>query len=394
MQNRNIYITIALAFIVLLGIILFKDNSGLSNEDLNATVDARVALLLTEQNLSGTSEAQIEAQRPLILTDIALAYPSETATATNTATFTPSATSLDPPTQTPTPTATPLQLRGFRGIRILDDINASGILAVDNTNLYFAMTEANILRVYDINTYRLLWEQETESPITLLVWSPTDARILSGHEDGQIFLWRFNEAEPVLRLEIGQPLSDLLWSPDGSQFIAAFDNEVQVLDAEEGTVINTVSVALQPRLSWQRMNRALILVDSEGIFTLDLSNQRLQVISNIVLPVTAFEVASDAFTIIYIDGNNVINKRVISVSQATYRLTPTSSITSLDWSPDNESLALTGSDNSIQIRNADSGSTILSLQHNAALRDAQWTSNNRRVFVLTDFIYVIELPRD
>ena len=384
MQNRNLYLSIAAVFLVLLGIIFYLEAQRPSSEAINATIDARVAL--SNELLQST----VVAQRPLILTDVALAYPSETPSPTATATFTASPTPLDPPTQTPTPTATPLQLRGFRGIEVLEDINPTGVIALDNFTVYFAVSESNILRVYDFDAFQVLWEVETISPITHLAWSTTDNRILSAHEDGHVFLWRFNENEPLLSLELGQNLSDLIWSPDGTSFVTAVDNELNIWDLE-GVLMNSIPVALQPKVVWRRLDRYPIVADSNGLSTLNLSIGSSQLISNIVLPVTLFDVAPDNINFVYVDANNIINRRTITIIQPAYRLTPNAEIISLDWSPDGESLVTTDSDNYLQVRDAATGSVSLSLQHSAPLVDARWTADNRHIFVITDFIYVFRL---
>src|SRR5688572_23337129 len=93
--NRNLFVFVV-GFSVLLVLIFFLVSRRLTTDDLNATVDARVEAILTTQ-------------RPLVLTDVALAYPSETptATATPTLTYTPSATWTPTATATVTPTYTP-----------------------------------------------------------------------------------------------------------------------------------------------------------------------------------------------------------------------------------------------------------------------------------------------
>jgi cytoskeletal protein RodZ len=90
--NRNLFVFIV-GFSALLALIFFLESRRLTADDLNATVDARVEAILTTQ-------------RPLVLTDVALAYPSETPTATNTPTNTPTNTATATSTSTPTNTAT------------------------------------------------------------------------------------------------------------------------------------------------------------------------------------------------------------------------------------------------------------------------------------------------
>lgn len=58
-SNRNLYIVIAVAVIAILGIIFFLESTELSSDDVNATVDARVALILTDADFDATSQAQI-----------------------------------------------------------------------------------------------------------------------------------------------------------------------------------------------------------------------------------------------------------------------------------------------------------------------------------------------
>jgi hypothetical protein len=58
-SNRNVYIAIIVAFGLLLAIIVILNRQQLNSDDLNATVDARVAAILTEEGFSGTQEGRI-----------------------------------------------------------------------------------------------------------------------------------------------------------------------------------------------------------------------------------------------------------------------------------------------------------------------------------------------
>src|SRR5688572_10719397 len=182
-QNNNlvIYTVIGVAFGVLLVLLLVLTAEEPEAEpvDIDATVDARVAIALTEAGISGTAEAQ----RLQILTEVAETFP----TATLTPSITPSPTST--PTLTPMPT--PIALQVGRTELIIGAASFSNRVVAwsgDGTAIAGG-DEENKLVIGTLADGQVVSLGTTNGAVTSIDWSPDNRRIAVGDDTNSVFIW-------------------------------------------------------------------------------------------------------------------------------------------------------------------------------------------------------------
>jgi WD40 repeat protein len=396
MQNRNVYLSIAAVFVILLGTIFFLEAQRLSPENLDATIDARVAQANAGQDatidarvaLALASETEedvlstIEAQRPLVLTDVALAYPSETPRPSDTPTLVPTATSLVP--QAPS-------LREFPGVELVESITNIGAFAVNPEGSYFAVSGGNVLRFYNLFTYELLQEYEFEAAVNQIAWAPRYNRIAAADISGKVLIWVFGEGTPMLSLETEATLTDLHWSPDGNQLITANDNQLRFW-AMQGSLTKEFAVGLEPSVEWGLMIWPIAVRDNDGLFTMTVRMTEPQPFENVENPISAIDISPNGYDIAYADANNVVHIRTLNESEPRVSFDSPNPVRQIEWSADGNYLLLLEAPNQLRVRNASTGANVLNLQHSSEISTLLWSGDTYRIFVVADFIYTFELP--
>jgi WD40 repeat protein len=289
MNNNRAYLAITTAAIALVAfVLLYVNSTRLSDEAFDATVDARVAVLLTAQGVDATSQARIEAalteqgiastsqarieaavtaqgavatsqaqiaaaltqegigatiaaQSPALLTQVAHFYPSETNTPTSTPTDTPTATYTPSATFTPTNTATSTSTPTNTATHTPTN---TPTLTPSPDEAAFVITELPASN--DISSRS---EVMSEDDIWLLSLSPDNDKLAVNYFDTTIGIVDLanGNVEPILE---GLPhLANFMsWSPDSERLAAApyqedaYDASTMfVWNAETGQVVHRLT---------------------------------------------------------------------------------------------------------------------------------------------------------
>ncbi|MFO1078137.1 MAG: serine/threonine-protein kinase [Planctomycetota bacterium] len=110
------------------------------------------------------------------------------------------------------------------GIELLASIPIAGASAIactrDARSLF--TSEQRWLRRRRADGGELVWERACASPVSSLLLLPDESRLVAGHEDGTVSLWRPDHNDPVATLQTGSlGIRDLIADPNGLWLAAA-----------------------------------------------------------------------------------------------------------------------------------------------------------------------------
>ena len=435
-NNRGIYIAIFIVFIVLLGIIIYLESTDLSSEDADATVDARVVAILTDAdyestyqtqidsvnatgesqiaNLSGTNEARetqialdfpstAEAQRGLVLTDVAIAYPSETMTPSPTATPTSTATATITSTPTLTPSPTPRNPDTDAPIRenvvvsnlLLNKLengyvdfawspdetqfatsfftSTAGELRVYNSNdltdyqtiidldrgarqiswsddgRFIAVSDiSEMIRIVDTETWEELHSFPTDEVVFDFLWT-ADSQYLIGVTAGELYVWDVESAKLSHTYELNESnFTDLDWNEDFSYFAVSDNRDFEYLSIEGNGHIKELD-DLSPDID----NRIMSLdISPDGQF-IAISVDELE-------EILLWNIADESETFLF-DGHS-------------------DTIHMVSWSPNSEYIVTSGADGVARVWEVASNRLIYILNHgDNNVWESHWASDGTLV---------------
>jgi WD40 repeat protein len=394
--NRNLFVFIV-GFSVLLVLIFFFESRRLTTDDLNATVDARV-------------EAILATQRPLVLTDVALAYPSETptATATSTLTYTPTATWTPTATATVTPTYTPTATVSITPIA--QNIASTQFLVqtLDFVSPYFALSPNSLELVGLDAAQQILHVNLSDNTIqsvgrvsdwiTSIAWSPNGRYLAVADIQKNITLHNLIDQE---QQSIGSPdllVEQLVWSPN-STYLAGASSEIVYVWAMFRLNAPFIQRLLHPAsrttVSWQAQDDFFGATVNDGVQISRVIRRAFDLTS--ILPNTTSAILVEwsptgtSFATATTDNQIRIHRNALG----TVLLTMTGHeaiIHDISWSPDARYIASASGDTTVKVWDVQTGEVLFVLEHPASVMQVAWTFDGRYLITGANEIFVWEFP--
>lgn len=444
-ENRNIYIIIFLVFIILIGIIFYFESRRLSSEDMEATVDARVGIVLTDSDFDSTNEARLtqavenfgvtsqaqvddsrqsiastneaqstqaaesfhitaEAQRPIILTNVALAYPSDTPTSTDTPTNTPTSipTNTFTPTNTPTNTATAtsssqnVESSGFI-IGSIDFISREFAISPDGSEIVGA-DHNNELFIFNLATVQARSLGQALGSVTAIDWSPDGQYIAVADMNKNLIIWDVNIQEEVYSYSSSIIINELIWSPDNEYLGAIGRNRLFVwsrpaflLPLSRGVSISSINESF----SWLSFQGVIAVAagDAVRLFRVDGQN------SNLVVPDTrgAIFVTWSPSGSLFATADD--DEKIYIQRSGMGRIEHTLSghrddILYISWSPNSRYIASASEDETVRVWDVETGELLYILNHRITVSSVKWSPDGSYLASSALGVTLWDLPID
>lgn len=419
MKNSTIYgVVIAILGIVVVLLVIDRLNA-LPADQLMATVEAKMALAATQQNIDAT----LAAQSAGLLTQVAIFYPSNTPTPTNTptATFTPSntATATATPTNTATATATPtitltpsatftpsitptpsqtaVALGEHPGRPFSAKVGSAMAWSPDSRYLLISDPTGKVSIWDTTNNAQTLALDDLHITVQAAAWSPDGRYVATGDDHSQITVWDSTSGEMLFQVNQDGPVHDVEWSPDGSLIAGMSASQLNIWDAQSGELFGTYPVDQHTgtSLSWQPQHNDMLIYGTFGdphLFQLNWNadTRQFSLIGQITVRGASAGVNDVQWSP---DGRYIAsayNDRTVVIVDASsgalvQRLNGhRASIYSFSWSPDSHFIASTSEDRSVRIWNALTGAELYTVDEAQVSRVVRWSPDGKFIAFAPD----------
>ena len=201
--------------------------------------------------------------------------------------------------------------------------------------------------------------------LDLVAFSSDGKTLASANSNGQIVLWDVASGQARLTLpsQIANPVSGIVFSPDGNTLASVSDNSILLWDAASGDELLAFPGSVPVTdLAFSPDGKTLAAVGQDGRITLwdSQAGSITQVLTGDPSGVNALAFSPDS-TILSTGGKNARIKlwdRATGMEQASLPGVSGAAVTDLVFSPDGKTLAAVGQDARITLRDSQSGSII------------------------------------
>jgi WD40 repeat protein len=453
-NNRTVYLAIAVITIALIVfVLLYVNSTRLTDDAFDATVDARVAILLTAQGVDATSQAQIAnalteqgiaatsqahieaalteqgvdatsqaqigvaltregigatiaAQPPALLTQVAHFYPSDTATptytATNTATatFTPTNTPTATNTLTPTPriTVTPVNMNTPRlfsetsGLQVAWSPDGKYIV-MDDLDGNIIIFNASNRRV--LHTLALGYDYANN-----LSWSADSRFVLAATSGDWLTLIEAETGTIAAEYSPGS-LDNGLFSSDGKTILTATYGEVRIVDAFTGTTLGSVEASSSSAVWLSDDYIAYAQFDELVLAHVGAQGSRVRIEDNAVVYhsgdyISILSVSHNRQYLAVADNRHRITifqimENGVSLKFIKTLATVRGDVRTVRFSPTDALLAVAYTDNHVRVWDIATGDMRFQLDHAYNVYALDWSPDGRRLITKDVYAYLWDL---